>query len=339
MINVIVDCYGGDNSPIAQVKGAVAALKANKELGVILVGKADELNELLKVEDFDEARLQVLNATEVVTCNDKPTEALKIKPDSSMNVAFELLRHDETTGGIVTSGSTGAALVGGIFKVGRIKGIRRPCLCPILPTMGDKKVLLVDCGANVDCKATDLQQFAVMGAIYCRELFGIEKPKVAILSNGTEDEKGCALSKEAFELVKTLDGIEFCGNMEARDIFSGEYDVIVSDGFYGNVALKSAEGAISLCLGTIKSEVKKSFWAKLGALFMKKAFKGVKAKIDYNKLGGAVLLGVNKAVVKAHGSAKEGTVEKSIIQAYELAKHNVPEKIAEDMKKAENVTE
>ena len=339
MIKIIVDCYGGDYSPKAQVIGAIAALKQNDDLAVTLVGNADELNGILSELDCDGVKddaLEVLNAKDVVTCNDKPTEALKLKPDSSMNVAFELLRNDSTCGGIVTSGSTGAALVGGIFKVGRIKGIRRPCLCPILPTLGEKKVLLVDCGANVDCKASDLKQFALMGSIYCRELFGIEKPKVAILSNGTEDEKGCALSKEAFTLIKDMKDIEFCGNMEARDIFSGKYDVIVSDGFYGNVALKSAEGAINLCFATIKDQVKKSFWSKIGALLMKKAFKGVKTKIDYNKLGGAVLLGVNKAVVKAHGAAKDGTIEKSILQAYYLAKRSVPDKIAENLENCDD---
>ncbi len=337
-MKIVLDCYGGDNSPKAHVKGAVDALKENKELKVTLVGKSQEIEKELSLYDFDETRLDVLNAEEVITCEEVPTSAIRTKKNSSLCVALDLLKHDEDYGCLISSGSTGAILAGGIMKIGRIKGISRPALAPLLPTQTSSMVMLIDSGANVDCKPENLYQFALMGSVYFREYFGIEKPKVAILSNGTEDEKGCQLSKAAFELIKDMPNIDFCGNMEARDILSGEYHVVVCDGFYGNIALKSLEGAVKMCLKSLKQEIKKSFFAKFGALFMKGAFSKLKTKMDYNAVGGAVFLGVEKPIIKAHGSSNDLTIKNALLQAYAVAKSGIGEKIKNGLK-IENDTE
>ncbi len=326
-MKIVLDCYGGDNSPKAHVKGAVDALKENKELMITLVGKSQEIQKELELYDFDEDRLDVLNAEEVITCEEVPTSAIRTKRNSSLCVALDLLKHDENYGCLISSGSTGAILAGGIMKIGRIKGISRPALAPLLPTQSSSMAMLIDSGANVDCKPENLYQFALMGAVYFREYYGIEKPKVAILSNGTEDEKGCALSKAAFELIKDMPNIEFCGNMEARDILTGNYHVIVADGFYGNIALKCCEGAIKSCLKSLKSEIKKSFFAKIGALFMKGAFSKLRTKMDYNAVGGAVFLGVEKPIIKAHGSSNDLAIKNAILQAYSVANSGISEKI------------
>lgn len=321
IMKIILDCYGGDNSPFAQVEGAVNAINKSDELSVVLVGKADEIKKELDKYRFDEGRIEVLNANDVITCDDKPTTSIREKTNSSLSVAFDLLKHDEQTCAMVSSGSTGAILAGSILKIGRIKGISRPCLAPFLPTFEkNKSVMLVDCGANADCKPVNLLHFALMGSIYYRNVFGNKTPKVAILSIGTEEEKGSELSKEAYRLVKNLPGIDFCGNIEGRDILSGNYDVVVSDGFSGNVALKASEGAIMLAMKTIKREIKSSFISKIGALLMKKQFANVKKQMDYNQFRGAVVLGCAKPVIKAHGSSNATAIEIALMQALEVVK-------------------
>lgn len=326
-MKIIIDAYGGDNSPQEIVKGAIDALNEKNGFDIVLVGKEDGINSVLQTLTYEKDRVFVENATEVIGCDESPTEAIRVKKDSSIVKSVKLLKEDSEAKAFVSAGSTGAVLTASVILSRRIKGVIRPALAPLLPNLAGGQTMLLDCGANVDCKANWLVQFAVMGSVYMKEVCGVANPKVALLSNGTEDEKGCALSLEAFALLKDDKRINFVGNMEAREILSGEYDVVVADGFSGNVALKATEGAVNVILTNLKAEIKASTSAKLGYLFMKKAFKNLKGKIDYNKKGGAVLLGMEKTVVKAHGSSKAEAFKNAVLQAYNNSAINVSGKI------------
>jgi glycerol-3-phosphate acyltransferase PlsX len=326
-MRIIIDAYGGDNSPSEIVKGAIAAINEQEGFDIVLVGKEDGINALLENESYDKKRVTIENATEVIDCNETPTEAIRIKKDSSIVKSVKMLREDDTAKAFVSAGSTGAVLTAAVILSKRIKGVVRPALSPILPNLKGGSTMLLDCGANVDCKAIHLLQFAVMGSVYMREVFGVKNPKVALLSNGTEDKKGCALTHEAFELLKQEPTINFVGNMEAREMLSGDYDVVVSDGFAGNVALKATEGAVNVIFSALKEEIMASTSAKLGFLFMKKSFKKLKARLDYNKKGGAVLLGMEKVIVKAHGSSKVEAFKNAVLQAYNNSSLNLNTKI------------
>jgi glycerol-3-phosphate acyltransferase PlsX len=252
-------------------------------------------------------------------------------------VAFKELKENPDAKAFVSAGSTGAVLVGATLKLGRIRGVNRPALCPVMPTIqGDKKVILLDAGANADCKAINLIQFALMGTVYAESL-GVEDQKVALLSNGTEDEKGNMLNHEVFPVLKSLKGINFVGNCEARDILSGKYDVVVADGFAGNVALKSMEGAISTVMKTIKAGIYSSPRGKIGGIFLKKVFADIKDKLDYSNKGGALFLGVNKPVIKPHGSSGRVAIKNTVLQAADYANFNISEKITEKLSAEEIV--
>lgn len=329
-MKIIIDAYGGDNSPSAMIKGTIEALR-EEDFEAVIVGKEDEINSVLSSLEYDKSKVSVVNATEVIDCNEPPVEAIKKKADSSLVKAIKLLREDEDAKAFVSSGSTGAVLTAAVLLTKRIQGVNRPALSPILPNMKTVGTMLLDCGANVDCKPINLLQFAVMGSVYMREIMGVENPRVALLSNGTEDKKGCALTKEAFGLLKAEKSINFLGNMEARELLSGDYDVVVSDGFAGNVALKSVEGAAKCITGVLKREIKASPSAIFGSLFMKKAFKNLKSFLDYNKRGGAVLLGMQQVVVKAHGAANEESFKNAVLQAYRASKTDINDKIKEGL--------
>lgn len=326
-MKIIIDAYGGDHSPEEIVKGSIDALNEKDGFDIVLVGKQDGINAILQTLTYDKARVCVENATEVIGCDESPTEAIRVKKDSSIVKCVRLLKEDENAKAFVSAGSTGAVLTASVILSRRIKGVIRPALAPLLPNQKGGQTMLLDCGANVDCKANWLVQFAVMGSVYMQEVCGVANPKVALLSNGTEDEKGCALTLEAFDLLKADGRINFVGNMEARDVLSGEYDVVVADGFSGNVALKATEGAVAAILANLKAEIKASKSAKIGYLFMKKAFKNLKGKLDYNKKGGAVLLGMEKTVVKAHGSSKAEAFKNAVLQAYNNSALNISGKI------------
>lgn len=325
-MKIILDAFGGDYAPAEVIAGGLDALAKRRDLSLIFAGKEAEIEAVLKGRSYDAGRVEILNAPEVISCEEEPTAAIKRKPDSSLCVGFRRLKEDEAVKGFVSAGSTGAFLVGATLKLGRIKGISRPALCPVLPTEKDgKQVLLLDAGANADCKPINLLQFALMGAAYA-EAQGVVAPKVALLSNGTEDTKGNALNREVFPLLKDA-GINFVGNMEARDILSGETDVVVTDGFAGNVALKSLEGGIASLMAVMKQEIMSTLKGKIGGLLLKDAFRAIKNKMDYNKQGGAVFLGVEKVVVKAHGSSKAVAVSNAVLQAAEAADRDIIGKI------------
>ncbi|MCM1194692.1 MAG: phosphate acyltransferase PlsX [Firmicutes bacterium] len=331
MIKIVVDAMGGDNSPSVNVKGTVKALNNIKDLYVVLVGDETQLTPLLAEEKYDKTRLEILHACEVISCNDKPTEAIKTKKDSSMSKGFELLRSDETARAFVSLGSTGALLAGTVLRVGRIKGVKRPAFCPILPTMKQTVVGICDSGANVDCDPLYLQQFAIMGSLYMQKAYGVNSPKVALLNIGAEEEKGDALRKETYQLLKNTPSVNFVGNMEARELLSGDVDLAVCDGFSGNVLLKSTEGACLELMKLLKKSMMSSFKSKIGALLIKKKMYEVKDLMDYNNYGGAVLLGAGKTVVKGHGSSKDEAVYQCIRQAYNMESNNLINAISEEI--------
>ena len=327
-MKILIDAFGGDNSPQEVIAGTVAAVKAKKGFTAVLVGDKEILDVHLSRYGYPQSRIEILDAKQIITCEEEPTVGIRTKPDSTICKAFKELKDNEDAKAFVSAGSTGAVLVGATLKLGRIKGVVRPALCPVLPTLSGKNVFLMDSGANADCKAINLLQFAVMGTVYAKAM-GVENPKVALLSNGTEDEKGNALNHEVFPQLKELKGINFIGNLEARDILSGEADVIVADGFAGNIALKSMEGAVKTVLSALKDAIYGSLSGKIGGLFLKKRLKKLKDKLDYNKKGGALFIGVNKPVIKAHGSSKKDAFKRTVLQAVSYAEFDLADKITE----------
>lgn len=326
-MKIIVDAMGGDNAPEQIVLGAIDALCQDKQLDIALVGDTEAICKVLAGKKYDENRLEIIDAKDVITNDDSPTMAIKTKKESSLVKAFDALNREDADG-FVSAGSTGAVLVGAFMKVGRIKGVSRPALAPVLPTLKGNGVVLCDCGANVDCKPINLQHFAIMASAYAEAMLGVKKARVGLLNNGAEAHKGNELTQEAYKLLSETKGIDFVGNCEARDILSGDYDVVVCDGFNGNIALKSAEGTANTMLKLIKDGVySNGFGAKIGALLLKPVFKNVKKKMDYNAHGGACFLGVNKIVVKSHGASKSKSVTASILQAKSLAEGKVCDKI------------
>lgn len=333
-MKILVDAFGGDHSPIEIIKGTIDAVNERDGFTAVLVGKEEVIKEELKKYSFDSKRVEILPASEVITCEEEPTVAIRRKPDSSLCVAFKELKENEDVKALVSAGSTGAVLVGATLKLGRIKGVNRPALCPALPTAeGDKRVFLMDCGANADCKPINLVQFALMGTAYA-EAHGVVNPRVALLSNGAEDEKGNALNHEVFPVLKKMgeEGkINFVGNIEGRDIMNGNQDVVVTDGFSGNIALKSIEGAVGIVMKTIKKGIFSTLSGKIGGLFLKKTFKDIKGKLDYHDKGGALFIGVHKPVIKAHGSSKAFAIKNTVLQAVDYAEFNIADKITEKL--------
>jgi len=330
MVKIVLDAFGGDFAPIETVAGAIQAINNNKEIHVVLSGKEDAIKQELSKYSYDENQISIINATEVIDNNESATVAIRTKKDSSLVRAFDYAKDNDDVVGVISAGSTGAVLTGGFMKFGRMKGIHRPALCPVFSTLTGSIVSICDCGANMDCKPEYLEQFALMASAY-HNILGNKKPKVALLNVGTEDHKGDVRSKETFELLKKNDKVNFVGNMEARDLMSGDYDVVVTDGFAGNVLLKSTEGAMKGLLGALKDEIKSSFSSKIGYLFMKKSFNRLRAKFDYSKQGGAVLLGCKKLLVKAHGNSKAESVAICIEQMYTMHNGKLVEKIAKNL--------
>lgn len=327
-MKIVVDAYGGDYSPKETVLGAIGALS---EVGfdLVLFGKKEEIDGILTECTYDTDRVTVIDAPEVITNDDVPTEAVRKKQNSSLIAALRYLNENADAVGFVSSGSTGAVLTGAVLLLKRIRGINRPALCPVLPTVTEKNVLLMDCGANPEPKAINLEQYAIMASAYSKCIFGVNEPKVGLLSNGTEDKKGSPLTKEVFPILKENAAINFVGNIEGRDILSGNVDVVVCDGFSGNVALKSCEGTALAMFDMIKSGIMAGgLRAKLGYLLLKPVFKNIKKRMDYNDNGGAVLLGLEKIVVKAHGSSKAKAIKNSVLQVKSLYEGKVIENIA-----------
>ena len=327
-MKIVVDGFGGDNAPQEIVKACVLAVNEINDLEIIITGQQDKINECLIQNNYTGNKIEVVDAPDVISCDDEnPAMQIRQKPNSSLVVATDILKSNEEVKALISAGSTGAVLSAGFLKIGRIRGVSRPALCPTLPTKKeDKGVLLLDCGANADCKVINLCHFAIMGSIYYKKMYGVEKPRVALLSVGTEDAKGKELTKEAFKVLKTLP-INFVGNMEARELLSGNYDVIVSDGFSGNVALKATEGAALFVLDGLKAGILGSLKAKIGMLFMKKTFKGLMKKLDYKQFGGSLFLGCKKNIFKAHGDSKANSFLACIKQAIQVSQNEINDEI------------
>ncbi len=324
-MKIVVDAFGGDYAPYEIVAGAVKALQENQELEIVLVGDKDKITEILQQLVFVSDRLEIVHAPDVVTMDESPTVAIRTKKTSSIVVAYDYLKQNDDAVALVSAGSTGATLTGAVLKLGRMKGVSRPALAPILPTVNDGKVMLLDCGANAECKAENLLDFAIMGNEYMKAM-GVKDPRIALLNIGTEEEKGSEMIKEAHQLIKNAK-LNFVGNIEARDVIRGNVDVVVSDGFSGNVCLKTIEGTAEILFGEIKAITKQSLKTKLGALMLKKSLYALKNKYDHKKVGGAPLLGVTKVVLKCHGNSKAESICATINQAFTLGKNKLVEKV------------
>ena len=326
-VRVAVDAMGGDNAPGEIVKGAVQAVQAEKDIKVFLVGRQDAVNAELAKYTYDKEKIEVVHAEEVIEMAEPPVNAIRKKKQSSLVIGMNMIKHQEADT-IVTAGSTGATLVGGQVLVGRIKGIERPPLAPLVPT--EKGVsLLIDCGANVDARPSHLVQFAQIGSIYMENIVGIKNPRVAILNIGAEEEKGNQLVKETFPLLKECPGINFIGSIEAREIPHGGADVIVCEAFAGNIVLKLYEGVAATLLSKVKEGLMSSLRSKIGALLIKPALKQTLKSFDASQYGGAPLLGLNGLVVKTHGSAKAIDVKNSILQCVTFKQQDINGKIKE----------
>lgn len=312
-MRIIVDAMGGDNAPEEIVKGAVRA-KRELEVDIILVGREAEVRECLKNEGCDD--IEVVNADEVITMEDDPSTATRRKKNSSMAVALTMLRDGEGDA-VVSAGSTGALLTGATLTVKRIHGIRRAAMAPVLPA-GEHGVMLIDCGANVECTAEYLLQFAYMGSFYAKKMMGCENPRVGLLNVGTEDTKGGELQHQTFALLRQAgeEGrINFIGNVEGTGVFSGAADVIVTDGFTGNVLLKTTEGVIKYMLKSLKGVFYKNTKNKLAAAVLKNDLGEMKKSLDVNEVGGTALVGISKPVIKAHGSSNAAALFAAARQA------------------------
>lgn len=327
-INIALDAMGGDNAPLEIVKGAVEAIKSDKRINIILVGKENEINEELKKYNYEKDRIEILDANEIIGFDESPVKAIRKKKDSSIVKGLNLVKEGKAEA-FVSAGSTGALLAGGTFIVGRIKGVERPALAPFIPTQKGVS-LLIDCGANVDSKASYLVQYGKMGSIYYENVIGVKDPKVGIINIGVEEEKGNKLVKEAFPLMKEAD-FNFIGSVEARDIPSGAAEVLVCDAFVGNIILKHTEGFGKTLLGVLKGTMMKNTITKIGSLLLKKSLKEALKPYDYKQYGGAPMLGIEGLVVKAHGSADANTIKNTLIQCVKFSEADIKEKIKENI--------
>lgn len=328
MVVVALDAMGGDYAPKEIVKGGLLALERNPDVSIKLVGQKEAIEKELDGVNYPKDRLEIVHASEIIETGDHPVDSIRRKKDSSIVVALHLVRQKQADA-FVSAGSTGAVLVGGQVIVGKIKGVERAPLAPLLPT--EKGVsLLIDCGANVDARSTHLVQFAKMGSLYMEKIVGIKNPSVAIVNVGLEEEKGNALVKETYPLLKACRDIHFIGSIEAREIPKGGADVIVCEAFTGNVILKLYEGVGSTLIDKIKSALTTNLITKIGALLIKPALKKSLKSFDTSEHGGAPLLGLNGLVVKTHGNSKANEIANSIIQCIKFKEEN----IAADIEKA-----
>ncbi len=336
MIKIIVDCFGGDHSPEANVDGAIASLGKFEDLHLILSGDEAIIRRCLEGKQWDASRVEILHAPQVIGCDEKPTDVIRLKRDSSMIKAIRLLRDDDSVAAMVSTGSTGALVAGALTRIGRLQGVIRPAFCPILPAMNGGIVGICDSGANVEVTPDHLRQFAIMASLYMENVYGVSCPRVALLNVGKEAEKGDELRQTAYKLLQETSEINFVGNMESRDLLSGSYDVVVCDGFSGNVLIKSTEGAALELLKKLKKDIYSRFIYKVGAALMSRMFKEEKEFMNYQNYGGSVLLGTSKVVVKGHGSSKAVAVEKCIEQAYRMQVSALSAKIEEVICKYEH---
>jgi glycerol-3-phosphate acyltransferase PlsX len=327
---IAVDAMGSDKAPEVEVEGALLAA-AQYGIPIVLVGQEERLHSLLKKHETADLPIEVVHASEVITMKDSAATAARKKKDSSIRVAARLMR-DAGVSGVVSAGNTGAVMATVKMVLGTLPVVDRPALSTVLPTQKGKPAILLDVGANVDCKPHHLEQFAVMGDIYSRAIFGIRRPRVGLLSIGEEDTKGNELTKEAFKSLKQAP-INFIGNVEGRDIFKGEIDVIVCDGFTGNVALKLSEGLIETFAAMLRQELEKTITAKVGYILAERAFRAFRRRLDYSEYGGAPLLGIKGITIVCHGRSNANAIKNAIRVAHDFCKHNVNQAIETEFTK------
>jgi glycerol-3-phosphate acyltransferase PlsX len=318
-MRIAVDAMGGDNAPEAVVEGAVLAAR---EYGthVVLVGDREILNDLLKRDQTGDLPLTVKHASEVVGMHESPSVAVRRKRDSSLRVCFDLVKAGEARAA-VSAGNSGAAMAIGMLVLGRLEGVERPCIAAVLPGLAGSTVLL-DVGANVDCKPIHLVQFAIMGEVFCRYVLQVERPRVGLLSNGEEETKGTELTRSAHQALKRSN-LNYLGYVEGRDIFPGEADVVVCDGFTGNAVLKTAEGLAQTINQMLREELGRTVFSRLGYLFARGAFRNIRRRVDYAEVGGAPLLGVNGVGIVSHGSSDARAIKNAIRVARDFAERRV----------------
>lgn len=327
-MKIYIDAMGGDNAPHAIVEGSVDAVN---EYGITLtlVGKETIIKEELKKHQYPGEKIDILNADSVIGFDEEPVTAIRSKDDSSIVVALEAMK-GQSDAVLISAGSTGALLAGGLLKLGRIRGIKRPALAVPLPK-GDQIALLIDGGANADCKAEYLEQFALLGTIYCENVLNMPNPKVGLLNIGTEEEKGSMMAKEAYQLLKETD-LNFIGNVESRDVMTTNADIVVTDGFSGNILLKTMEGMASYLIGNIKESLMSSTKGKIGGMLIKNDLRSLKKKLSSEEVGGAPFLGVNGGVIKAHGNSSAYAFKHAIEKAVLFSEADLIEKIKTALK-------
>lgn len=319
MIKIALDAMGGDFAPEEIVKGALQAVKENTDIEIILVGQQEEIQKLLqKYHAVD--RISSVQAAQVIGMDETPVQAVREKKDASINVALKLLK-DKKAQALVSAGNTGAFMAASLFKLGRIPGVERPAIATVFPT-GESIVLLLDMGANVDNKPKHLLQFGEMGSLYAEHVLHIQNPRVGLLNIGEEKEKGNELTQASWDLLSKAN-LNFIGNVESKEVLAGKVDVVVCDGFVGNLMLKFAESVAGTVFNLLKQQISKSFMAKIGALFLYPSFKALRKKIDYDEYGGAPILGVNGICIKAHGRARAKAIKNAIRVAWEAAREDV----------------
>ncbi len=329
-MRIVVDAHGGDNAPLEIIKGCCMAIKELEDISILLVGRKNEIQDIMTENGLPSNKIEIIDAPDIITMEDEPTSVLKEKQYSSMAVAFKLLKEDKADA-FVSAGNSGAVLVGATLLVKRIRGIKRAALGAVMPSTEGPYIML-DCGANVECKPEYLDQFATMGSIYMKACLGVENPRVGLLNNGAEECKGPELQKQAYQLMKNNPSINFIGNIEGRDVPLGGSDVVVADGFSGNITLKVSEGWGKLISGSLKEMLTKNLLTKLGALLIMGEINTFRKKLDYKEYGGAPLLGISKPVIKAHGSSDAKAFKNAIRQACTFAKSDMIREIENALK-------
>lgn len=325
-MKIALDAMGGDFAPFETVKGAVEAILEYKNINVILVGKKEVIEKELAKYSYSKEKIEIVDAREVIEMTDDPIVAIKTKKDSSMNKTLDLVKSG-VADACVSAGNTGALISGSQLKLKRIKGVLRPAITTIFP--GANEFVLMDVGANSDCRPEFINQFAIMGSLYYEQIFGKKNPKVGLLNIGSEDGKGNELTREAFSLLKTNNKINFIGNIESRNMMDGDVDVVVTDGFTGNMVLKTAEGIVKYMSSIIKKEISKNLFHKIGALILKPIFKKLKNKTDSTEYGGALFLGIDGISIKAHGNSTANAIKNAIKVANKFAEDKFVEKLTE----------
>lgn len=321
-MKIAIDGMGGDNAPAAVIEGIIQALEEYKDIEMYITGPEKEINEELSKYNYEKDKINVIDATEVISTNEHPVMAVRKKKNSSLVKAMNLVK-DGTCDAVISGGSTGAFLAGCTFIVGRMKGVERPALAPIMPGRNGS-FMIVDVGANVDCKPSYLVQFAKMGKVYYEKVFNVKNPTVGLINIGAEEEKGNELTKSTYQLLKEHNELNFIGNVEPRDISTGDTNILVSDGFVGNTALKMYEGTASTLLKVMKDEImKSSIISKAGVLLLKPVLKKIMKRFDYKEYGGAPFLGVDGICIKAHGSSDARAFKNAIRQTDVFYKNDV----------------